>query len=58
MKQEKTRTTAILIDGGYYRVRSRALIERKSFTIIVCSISQNLLNRETYTGFFIMTAHQ
>lgn len=25
MKQEKTRTTAILIDGGYYRVRSRAL---------------------------------
>lgn len=30
MKQEKTRTTAILIDGGYYRVRSRALWGNKS----------------------------
>lgn len=30
MRQEKTRTTAILIDGGYYRVRSKALWGSKS----------------------------
>lgn len=30
MKKEKTRTTAILVDGGYYRVRSRTLWGGKS----------------------------
>lgn len=30
MKQDKTRTTAILVDGGYYRVRSQALWGKKS----------------------------